>query len=118
MLFDRARFNLDIPAISRFDFLNTADQGPKLACMHYTVQELEDDVFYNSPSRADVYARLHAATEASRRSLASFFHASPSQTATSPSAPGTRSSPRIRKTPPFCFPCWKAHGVWATPSAM
>lgn len=81
MLFDRARFNLDIPAISRFDFLNTADQGPKLACMHYTVQELEDDVFYNSPSRADVYARLHAATEASRRSLASFFHASPSQTA-------------------------------------
>lgn len=81
MLFDRTKFNLDIPAISRFDFLNTADQGPKLACVHYAVQELENDVFYNSPSRADVYARLHEATERSRRSLASFFHADPGQTA-------------------------------------
>ena len=81
MLFDRTQFNLDIPAIARFAFLNTADQGPKLACVHYAVQELENDVFYNSPSRADVYDRLHAATEESRRRLAAFFHAPVAQTA-------------------------------------
>lgn len=81
MLFDRTQFNLDIPAIARFDFLNTADQGPKLACVHYAVQELENDVFYNSPSRADVYDRLHAATEESRRRLAVFFHTPVAQTA-------------------------------------
>lgn len=79
MLFDKAKFDLDIPAVARFDFMNTADQGPKPACVHHVVQELENDVFYNSPSRVDVYERLHAATEASRRTVAGFFHCSPGQ---------------------------------------
>ena len=81
MLFDKAKFDLDIPAVARFDFMNTADQGPKPACVHHVVQELENDVFCNSPSRVDVYERLHAATEASRRTVAGFFHCSPGQAA-------------------------------------
>ncbi len=79
-VFDRSRINLEIPAIARFTFLNTADQGPKLASVHYRMQELENDTFFNSPSRADVYERLHSATEEARRELAAFFHADPAQT--------------------------------------
>lgn len=76
----RARFELDIPAIARCTFLNTADQGPKLACVHNAMQELENDTFLNSPSLVEVYDRLHAARDVARTRLAAFFHAEEGET--------------------------------------
>lgn len=69
----RARCVLDIPALQGKIFLNTADQGPKPACVHYAMQAIENDIFLNSPSLVEVYARLHAAVEEARDKLAVFF---------------------------------------------
>ncbi|MDL2271870.1 aminotransferase class V-fold PLP-dependent enzyme [Desulfovibrio sp. OttesenSCG-928-I05] len=76
----RARCELDIPALKGKIFLNTADQGPKPACVHQTMQAIENDIFLNSPSLVEVYARLHGAVEEARDSLAEFFRAKREET--------------------------------------